>query len=360
MTGRMFQRGVAIVLLCVTSLNAADDDFAKQLEERGVRVTSSAATMIAETELSRGLRSVARLRRDIALSVKKYEDFKKSVNLLDAQIAEMNRQVTNLSAQLANVTNVAQNNRLVGAINTVEGRLRQAYQQKEKAIESEGQIHGQISSARDAFVSHLIAMRKYADEASEGYRNTDHEVANLLKQHNAAKGTELKLEATSTFDSSLRKLAELEDQVLTEEIPLRRDGKTYWAGVSINEEHVVEMVVDSGANLVTLPYETAVKIGIKPGDDDPEIGLVVADGRTISGYKMMLKSVRVGDFVVNDVECAVLGPEATNAPPLLGMTFLGDFKFEIDAGKATLRMTEVDDGSEKRSRRSSGRSSLEK
>jgi hypothetical protein len=57
-----------------------------------------------------------------------------------------------------------------------------------------------------------------------------------------------------------------------------------------------------------------------------------------------LDSVRVGKFTVQDVECCVLGPDARDAPPLLGMSFLGQFKFEVDANQAELKLLKVDSG----------------
>jgi len=57
-----------------------------------------------------------------------------------------------------------------------------------------------------------------------------------------------------------------------------------------------------------------------------------------------LASVRVGKFTVEDVECCVLGREAPDAPPLLGMSFLGQFKFEVDAQQAELKLVKVDSG----------------
>jgi aspartyl protease family protein len=56
---------------------------------------------------------------------------------------------------------------------------------------------------------------------------------------------------------------------------------------------------------------------------------------------MTLPSVRVGKFSLENVECAVLGPEATRAEALLGMSFLGAFQFEIDSAAKKLTMVKV-------------------
>ena len=102
------------------------------------------------------------------------------------------------------------------------------------------------------------------------------------------------------------------------------------------------MIVDSGASVISLPWELAVTMGLEPKVGDKQILLSMADGRTIPGYLKTIDSVRVGTFTVEKVECAVLGREAVNAEPLLGMTFLGEFQFQLDAAEATLGMTEIE------------------
>lgn len=104
------------------------------------------------------------------------------------------------------------------------------------------------------------------------------------------------------------------------------------------------MVVDSGASAISVPSALARKLGVEPASSDPDIMVGMADGRRIPAKLVRLDSVRVGRFTAEDVECIVLGPEATDAPPLLGMSFLGQYKFELDAGAAPLKMVKVDSG----------------
>src|SRR5690606_38553418 len=103
-----------------------------------------------------------------------------------------------------------------------------------------------------------------------------------------------------------------------------------------------EMVVDSGASLICLPMSVATKLGVTPTEEDPVVTLVMADGREIQGRLIKLAEVRVGQFTVHDVEAAVLGEDATRAEPLLGMSFLGNFKFELDAKAGTLNMVDIE------------------
>ena len=132
--------------------------------------------------------------------------------------------------------------------------------------------------------------------------------------------------------------------MLSEEIPLQRvGGGSLIVSVVIDGKHTQEMVLDSGANLVTLPQEVADKCGIQIAADDPRIVMSLADGSRITGRLVNIPSMRVGKFAAENVQCAVLGAEAVNAPCLLGMSFLENFKFQVDAAKGTLKMVQMRD-----------------
>jgi aspartyl protease family protein len=104
------------------------------------------------------------------------------------------------------------------------------------------------------------------------------------------------------------------------------------------------MIIDSGASIVALPHEMALACGLEPGSEAPNIRLILADGRPIEAKGITIDSLRVGKFTVENVECGVLGPEAVAAKPLLGMSFLREFKFELNTQRRTLTMVKVDEG----------------
>ena len=101
------------------------------------------------------------------------------------------------------------------------------------------------------------------------------------------------------------------------------------------------MVVDSGATLVTLPKTLANELGITVPSGAREMRLILADGSEIPAKAVTLSRVRVGNFEAENVEAAILDSIATNAEPLLGMSFLGKFKFEINSNEKTLKMLRV-------------------
>ena len=163
------------------------------------------------------------------------------------------------------------------------------------------------------------------------------EAKSAVQQWNTASGKSLELAQSRNFQRLLTRLKSLEDTVLSEEIPLRRvGGGSLIVSVVIDGKHTQEMTLDSGANLITLPRDVAEKCGILVRPEDPQIVMGLADGSRITGNLVTIGSVRVGKFTAENVECAVLGAEAANAPVLLGMSFLEHFKFQVDAAKGIL------------------------
>jgi clan AA aspartic protease (TIGR02281 family) len=124
-------------------------------------------------------------------------------------------------------------------------------------------------------------------------------------------------------------------------IPLTMSGGVPHVDVTLNGNVAQRMVLDSGAGLITLTSELADKLGMKPGKDDPKVTLVVADGRRTQAALMKIKSVRVGQFSVADVECAVLPAEVKGDNNLLGGTFLEHFVYRMDLAAQRLHLSQV-------------------
>ncbi len=317
-----------------------------------LKVSGSNAVLAAERDLSKGVTEASSLKRKARQAAKPVQAIQQEISNLEIRMLQAEQQLVGLNAQLANVQDVATNNRLVGAIDTLEGQLRLAHKSVEGLKEGANQARTELNNAREAYVEHILGLRRMADKVKAVYESgtASPEIEQELKELIADSGKDLKFEPSSAFASSCRKLDEFEKAIHVEKIPLRRDNNTFYASVVVNGKHTAEMIVDSGASLISLPYELAVKMGLEPKAGDKQILISLADGRTITGHLKKLDSVRVGTFTVEKVDCAVLGPEAVNAEPLLGMTFLGEFQFQLDAAESTLGMTEIegDSGSSRR------------
>jgi aspartyl protease family protein len=110
--------------------------------------------------------------------------------------------------------------------------------------------------------------------------------------------------------------------------------------VGINDQNI-PMLLDGGAALTVLPADLARRLGVTVPADASPVRLVLADGKTLMARSAVIPTVRVGGFQAEKVAAAVLDPGSAITHPLLGMSFLGKFKFEIDSAAKELRLLRV-------------------
>jgi len=329
----------------------------QQLREKGIRVGAAGLSLQSEIDLSKRLRGIAKVRRNLLATMRQQ-------SIADGRVTENKAAITNftqlnvrLNGQLANIgaNQIRLNNKLIGAINANESQL-QLFRENGLQLDQEANAaRAKTNEVRETYIQTVLDLREIADAISDQYEQlaSDRELGDVIGQLDDATGKKYAWKQSPSFRSSLRRLKSLEDTVLSENIPLQVErGGTMNVSVVIDGKHTEEMILDSGASLISLPQDVAARCGITVKPTDRTIILELADGSQISGKLARISSVRVGKFTVEDVECAVLGPEAVNASPLLGMSFLGNFKFEINAqeGKLTMVKVETSDSKSARSR----------
>ena len=330
----------------LTADPAAEKSARAALEQLGVRVSSSGLALLDEPKLGKMLRDVMDLRKNLIIAEATLVQQEKNAADIKKQLTALLALNVNLNSQLANLRpgDTTTNNRLVGTINANRSQielLRNSLQQQAEAVKT---ARTGANETREAFIQTILNMRAVADSLSQQYAKLIESDAakSAVKQLSAAGGKSLELAQSRNFRRLLTRLKSLEETVLSEEIPLRRvGGGSLIVSVVIDGKYTQEMVLDSGANLLTLPRDVADKCGIQVHRDDPRIVMGLADGSRITGNLVTIGSVRVGKFTAANVECAVLGAEAARAPSLLGMSFLENFKFQVDAAKGTLTMVQI-------------------
>lgn len=315
-------------------------------ESLELRVIGNAAAFDGERALTKGLSEASSTKRRLRQAALPLRTIQKDMATLEAQVSAARQRLILLNAQLASVSDIATNNRLVGSISALEGQVQLASQAIEELKEREDAARAALNAAQEAYVEQILEMRRLVDSLDAAYSDAEEDVdiQAKVKALEQERGKALTFGPSNSWRSNSRKLAELEESVTRERINLRGDGGTHYVSVVVNGEHTVEMVVDSGASLVSLPFKVAAEMGLQPNSGDPRVLLTIADGSVITAHLKKARTIRVGTFELKDVQCAVLGPEATNAEPLLGMSFLGEFQFELDSAAGTLGLTRIDDG----------------
>ncbi|HEY2156227.1 MAG TPA: retropepsin-like aspartic protease, partial [Isosphaeraceae bacterium] len=155
----------------------------------------------------------------------------------------------------------------------------------------------------------------------------------------------LTLGPSKAFLANVKLLENAEKSVLTENVPLRKEGGIFWVDVTFNGKVTKQMAFDTGASTVVLPADFASEIGLRPGPESPEVECQVADGSVVKARASSIPVMRVGQFTVRDVPCVVMPASKKDVPPLLGQTFQRNFtfKFNADAGKLSLTRVDVPD-----------------
>ena len=108
----------------------------------------------------------------------------------------------------------------------------------------------------------------------------------------------------------------------------------YWAEAMV-DGRAVRMLVDTGASLVVLTREDALRLGLRLKPEDFTARISTASGEARAA-RVQLDSVSVAGAQVAGVEATVV--EAGLPHSLLGMSYLGRLSgFQVDGGAMTLR-----------------------
>ena len=110
-------------------------------------------------------------------------------------------------------------------------------------------------------------------------------------------------------------------------IQMKKEGGIYVVPVLINNAITLDFMVDSGASDVTIPEDvvsTLIRTGtIRDTDFIGEKTYVLADGSRVKSKTFRIRSLKVGDRVLENVTGSVA---STKGSLLLGQSFLGRFK----------------------------------
>jgi len=316
----------------------------KIFADAGLRRSGKSITTTATAEVARGISGLARTRRSLKLV---QDAWKQTSN----HLAEMKRKVENLNAQNMDVNlqlaqgllPSAKHNQLVALNNANVAAIRQIATDEERVKEKLAFDRKSLSDAEADYAETVIALRRDLNAIKLKLDQTlaSENIKVALKVSNANFGTPIALSTDALIASTDKRLVQIEQEIFNESIPMEvTSGGSLYVNVTVGDK-TTRMVVDSGASVICLPATTAAELGVTVPADAPQIRLVLADGREIPGRSVILAKVRIGQFEAEKVDAAVLDSIATSAEPLLGMSFLGNFKFEIDTADKSLKLLRV-------------------
>lgn len=316
----------------------------KILADAGLRQSGKSIQSTETADVGRGISSLSRSKRELRLVYQDWAKLDQYITQLKAEKKRLNAQYGELSLQLARVAGVdaAANNRIVGMLNASVAR--------QKAIDTEIEAQQQVLSEKRAtlnqaeaeYAETVLAIRSDYSTLKQKLdeKLVDPNILIALRVMHANFATPEALTADAILLSIDRRIQKIEQEVFSETIPLDVQGNSMYVNVVVGRK-TTRMVVDSGASLISLPTRTAAELDIVVPSDAVQVTLILADGREIPGRKFVLDRVRVGEFEAENVDAVVLDEAATEAEPLLGMSFLGKFKFEVDMAEKSLKMLRI-------------------
>jgi len=327
-----------------TDRSAAAKQAEQQLQQLGLRLIGDTFVLEDESNVNREARSLTSHQKDLRTAKRKVQQAQARVDQHEKLILQYIQKRRELRAQLARNLPPAMHNRAVLMMNELGDRIvmMQESNQEENALR---QARSELAKVGDQFAAEVKRIQQSARAMSEKYRQLagNAKVRDAIKSYNEATGKDCSLGPSRTFEFAVKRLEAFDNMVQRRRIPLRRGGGGLWyVDVVFGEGKTLEMAVDTGASILSIPAVAAARLGLSPDSDSPIMHLQVADGRTVQARRVEAEKVSVGPFTVKNVTCSVLPPEMGSPTPLLGLSFLGNFNFQLDNNAGELIIAAVD------------------
>ncbi len=111
-------------------------------------------------------------------------------------------------------------------------------------------------------------------------------------------------------------------------------GGHYVVEVLLNGTVKADLIVDTGATMIILSDRIGKRLGIHPRSNLPKIEMTTAGGK-LETPLFVLDSLKIGEAEVFNVEAST-NPHMGKMDGLLGITFLGEFRMEMDRENSEL------------------------
>jgi clan AA aspartic protease (TIGR02281 family) len=124
----------------------------------------------------------------------------------------------------------------------------------------------------------------------------------------------------------------------TAAVPITRSGSAILVTGEVEDATDVRFLVDTGSTLTIISTELADELGFDLRGRGPSVRLETANG-PVEAPLVTLESVRLGRALVRNVQAAVYDIQAADPiDGLLGLSFLDQFRFTIDASGRVMHL----------------------
>jgi len=332
--------GLGLAFACVAAAPPPVDEV---LAGKGLGKSGPYYVLPAEAEVARASEKVKALQKALVAAAMRQRAIEMQDLANKNLIVEYTQQSRALRQQKAMVSTLQERNHIVDVSNELIDRINLLSREVDDAKSVKQEAAAVVATRREPFVQELEELVKLVGETDAQYATLadDPEVVAALARLNKDPKAGAKLGPSRTYQANAKALKKAQGLIQSESIPLQENNGTFEVSVTLNGKLSKPMVFDTGAGIISLPAELAKEAGVVPGPGDPKIELTTADGRVHEGTLMTLKSVRVGKFTIENVECAVMPASLKNAPPLLGGSFLKYFTYKLAPESSTLTLSKI-------------------
>ena len=281
-------------------------------------------------------KNVAAAKRRLDSWIQKLDDNSDKIKSLKSDFEKKNKQILGMSSGV----DVPRYNGLVAENNTTGAKISDLWGERHKmgpklleyqsaygkAITSYGDGIGDFGLYLDK-TSEALKKRGITDDESLYLETVKKSLADLRKSLNAD---------TAAFEAAKAPLAELQKSLSADTVAVSKGMHGITVKAVLNDKVECLLLIDTGATVLAITKTVADKLDIDPSDSR-EGKFSLADGSIIKSKVVKIKSVRVGDSTVYNVAAGVTDkPTEPGVDGLLGMSFLKNFKFNLDADNGVL------------------------
>ncbi|UCD54644.1 MAG: retroviral-like aspartic protease family protein [Candidatus Omnitrophota bacterium] len=292
----------------------------ESIEHREEKVTKAPVKKLWSDvlNLSAELKEVKKKKIEAVKYKSRHDRLKYKLINLEREISFLNSKFENLNDRLRRKKkdDIYAYNKLVAELNATNAKM-------SKMISSLTQTKN-MKEAVDPHVS------KYVSEYSKALRSLEAKFDNIYTE---TKKSGFSDEDEKYFYESMEaEISKLKNDFKHTEVGYVKRGDQVIVEALLNNRIKVSLILDTGASCVIVSRNIADQLGIKEGAGTGKGTFVVADGRKITATTFVLESVKVGDSRANNISAAI--SEVAQGPGvdgLLGMSFLNNFIFRIDA-----------------------------
>ncbi|MDD5450050.1 MAG: NYN domain-containing protein [Candidatus Omnitrophica bacterium] len=266
-------------------------------------------------------KAVGKKREEIIDAKRRMANFQLVYNEQENELFNQQSRFSELNARFSaiNKSDPYEYNKLVAEINAASAPLAQLANQVKKSSSRLKELSADYSDLMGEYREKLLNLIQYVNNEQE-----------RLGKQNAPE------EKKDFYRWLLRELGEWNEDFEYKEVILKRQGGGIAVDVILNGSARTSLIVDTGAELVTISDKVARELGFPEGSGD-RISVVLADGKTVGAERVILDSVNVNGFEIKNVEAAVIkNASYSGADGLLGMSYLRNFLMKIDSNKEKL------------------------